>query len=391
MHRLINLGRRSGITDKNKYAILILWAFVNSFFLFKNGIVTTGEAEKYIGQANIFLNKGNVDTLNLWFYFVEIGLLAFCMKLNLSFAIVVGIQLFFNLLAVLYFYRTLAVLFSSSSIAFIGTLLLLFNQPYQEFNSFLQTESLFYSFTLMLSCFTIQIKKVYARNIVFIILLLAVISMTRPTGLLFIVPVFFYLFFVFARKMSNTKKASMLILFGAIFLLIINAAMKSGGEFDFILPFKDADIICGAPSSIQTAAVQNASSNNSLLGLLHYIANNFGEFTRLAWLKTIAFFGLYRSYYSKWHNIYLIAFFYSLHIMAISASGYWIKKNRYQFIYLLSIILATWLTVMLTCDDWHNRFYLSISPYIIMLSMGFLKMLLKKDSATSGFQPNYNR
>ena len=41
--------------------------------------------------------------------------------------------------------------------------------------------------------------------------------------------------------------------------------------------------------------------------------------------------------------------------------------------YLLTLILLTWMTVILTCDDWNHRVFLSISPYVILLATGFFK------------------
>jgi hypothetical protein len=364
--------------NKQPIIFFILWALVNSFFLLKNGIVTTGEAEKYIGQANLFIKTGHLSAANLSLYFTQIALLSFCIKLNVSFAIVVIVQLFFNLLATFCFYRTLLFIFNSPTVALTGTIILLANQPYQEFNTFLQTESLFFSFTLILTCYVISIEKLSFKNFIAIIFSLAVISITRPTGLLFIPPVFVYLFFIYFKKLSIIKKLSLLGAIGFLFLFILNKALASGGEFDFMLPFRDEDIICGLTSLTHSAQIQTSGNSNSIFGLLYYIMHNFSQFARLAWMKTIAFFGLYRSYYSRWHNIYLIIYFYSINIMAIAGISFWVRNHLYKLFYFLSMIFITWLTVMLTCDDWHNRFYLSISPYLIILSLGFIKKLWRK-------------
>jgi hypothetical protein len=364
--------------NKNKALIFILWAFINTFFLIKNGIVTTGEAEKYIGQSNLFIQTGHLSSSSLWLYFTQIALLSFCIKLHLSFVLVLIVQLVFNLVATFCFYRTLQLIFNSTIITLAGTIVLLLNQPYQEFNTFLQTESLFYSFSLILSCYVINIEKISFRNFFTIIFSLAIVSITRPTGLLFIPPVFIYLFFVFFKSISALKKITLLGLISLLFFFILNKALGSGGEFDFMLPFRDEDIICGLPSLTHSTSIKTSGDSNSVFGLLYYILQNFSQFIRLAWFKTIAFFGLYRSYFSKWHNIYLIIYFYSINIMAIASIAYWLKNHLYKAFYFLSVIFITWLTVILTCDDWHNRFYLSISPYMIILSMGFIKKFTRK-------------
>jgi hypothetical protein len=357
--------------------IFFIWAFINIFLCTKNGMVTSGEAEKYIGQAKVFLQTGNLSSPNLWFYFIEIGLIATCLKLHCSLVLVVGMHLLFNFIATIYFYKIIGTIFNSRLIAMTGTLMLLFNLPYQEFNSFLQTESLFYSFTLILSCYMLTLHELSAKKLITVIFLLSLIATTRPTGLLFLPPAFLYLFFIHFKKTGILKKTGLFFTFSVVFLFVINKAMASGGEFDFMMPFKDEDIICGYATLAHTAAITMPGNGNSLSGLVFYIIHNFGQFIRLAGLKTIAFFGLYRSYYSPFHNAYLMIYFYSVHIMVIASLSFWIKNHFHRLIYLLSIIIITLLTVILTCDDWHNRFYLSISPYLILIGMGMVKGLIK--------------
>jgi len=338
----------------------------------------TGEAEKYIGQANLFIKTGNLSAPSLWMYFTQITLLSFCIKLHLSFAIAIAVQFFFNFLATWYFHRTLYLVFNSSIIALVGVLLLLLNQSYQEFNVSLQTESLFYSFTLIASCYIITIEKLSFKNISGMIFLLALISLTRPTGLLFIPPALIYLFFIYLKQFNAMKKLAILSLVGIAFLFLLNQALGSGGELDFMLPFRDERIICGVPTLPGFLAIKTTSNGNSLWGLLYYITHNFSQFIRLAFLRTLAFFGLWRNYFGIMHNVFLVIYFYSIHMLAILSLPYWANKNAYRLLYFLALIFLTWLTVILTCDDWHNRFYLSISPYIIFLSLGFASMRIKK-------------
>jgi hypothetical protein len=139
-------------TDLQRILIFLLWAVVNGLLIAKNGIVTTGESVKYIDQAILFVQTGRLSSSNFRLYFTEIGLISLCIKLKLGFIFVVLLQLFFSLFSTFCLYNTLLYLFKAKNIAFTGTAILLLNLPYQEFNTFLQTESLFYSFTLIL-CF----------------------------------------------------------------------------------------------------------------------------------------------------------------------------------------------------------------------------------------------
>src|SRR5260370_8363950 len=93
--------------------ILILWAFINAFFLWKDGIVTTGEAEKYIYQAQFYVNTGHLSTSNFWLYFVPLSLISLFLKFHLGFGWIIALQLFLNLAPTLYFFRPPLFFFAS--------------------------------------------------------------------------------------------------------------------------------------------------------------------------------------------------------------------------------------------------------------------------------------
>ena len=357
-----DIGKPQGV-------LFLLWILLNAFFFLHRGIYLEGESAKYIYQGQHLLDTGAPESANFWLYSVQIALVACCLKLHLSFYPIIVIQLLFNGIATAFFYKTLEFLFAKKRIAVVGTLLLLGNYFYQEFNTFLYTESLFYSFTLLLSCYLLHIQHPTIKRSAIVIGMLAIICITRPTGLLYIPPVLLYFFFVFFRKLSPPKKLALFTLLGIAFLLLLDTALGSGGELDLMLPFRDENIICGVPTLSSPTDTGNPTNHNSLLGLLQYILHHFPQFLRLALLKTRAFFGLYRDYYSTGHNLYLMAYFYPLFLLALISIGWWRKNQPYPFFYFISIIGLTWLTVILTCDDWHNRFYLDISPFLIILAM----------------------
>src|SRR5262249_19332135 len=153
--------------------------------------------------------------------------------------------------------------------------------PYQEFNSFLYTESFFYSFTLILSCHLIRMRTISARNLLPVIGLLILICITRPSGLLFLPPVFLYLFLMFFQRLPVLKKLALFSLLGLGFLLFLDKALGSGGELDFMLPFRDERIICGVPTLPGFLPIQTAARGNSLYGLFFYVVHNPLQFVRM--------------------------------------------------------------------------------------------------------------
>jgi hypothetical protein len=207
------------------------------------------------------------------------------------------------------------------------------------------------------------------------VLSLALICITRPTGLLCIPATFLYLFFGHFKVISTKLKLLITAAITLIFLFVLNAALGIGGGFDFMLPYLDEHIICGVPTLHHPENVKTAPNGNSIYGLLYYISHNFGQFIRLALLRSKAFFGLMRDYFNVRHNIFLALFFYPFYVLTILSVKWWLKNNLYQFLYLSGLVILTWSTTMLTCDDWHNRWFLSISTWLIFLSLPALNKL----------------
>lgn len=348
--------------------LLAVWAFIQGVFIFHHGIITTGEAEKYIGEAHTFLTTGTLSAHKYWLYFIQIGLLVIAFKTGLGYSFVLIVQLLFSALATYSFYRLIGRFFPSQT-AMVGTMLLLLNYPFQELNVYLQTESIFYSFTILFSTYLLQLSKLTLLRFTAIVAALVILCITRPTGILFVPVTFIYLFFVFLKKMDTKLKIAITIGAALIFIWVLNGVLGSGDDLDFMLPYREEHIICGLPTLHQPASIDTTNNGNSLYGMAYYITHNFGQFARLALLKFKSFFVLIRPYYSTGHNMLLAVYFYPLYAFALLGINSWRHRHTYQLVYLAGLILITLGTTLLTCDDWHNRWLLSISPWIILLGL----------------------
>jgi hypothetical protein len=359
----------------NLYILLIVWAIVHFIFIYHHGIISAGEAGKYISEAHTFLNTGTVSATNFWFYFTQIFLLAIAFKWGLGFIFVLIIQLIFSAWATYAFYRLAASLFSIQT-AFIGTLLFLLNYPLHEFTVYLQTESLFHSFTIIFTAYLLRLSKLNLIHIITIAFSTILICITRPTGLFFVPAIVLYLFFGFFKAINPWSKVGIVAAAGIVFLWLMNAVIGSKGEWDFMLPYRDEQIICGAPTLDHNVDIKTYPDGDSIYGLFYYIVYNFEQFSRMAFLKSKAFFGLLRSHYSTSHNIFLVAFFYPIYAAALLSLKWWVKNNGYRLLYFSTLLLMTWGTTLLTCDDWHNRWFLSISPWVILTGLPAITKLL---------------
>ena len=355
----------------------IIWLIIQAAFLLSHGIALNGEPSKYINEANHFLNTGSLSSSNFRLYFVEILLIALAIKSTVGYGLVIAVHLIVNLGATLMIYTFVSKVFSEKT-GFFCAILFLLNIPLQEFNVYLQTESLFYSFTILFSLYLLSIQNFTYKHAIFILLSIALLSITRPTGLLIIPPTFLYLFVRFNRSRYKKLQLSIASVLFIGFLFLLNNALGSGGEFDFMLPYQYEHIICGLPTIDQPAVIKTTSNSNSLYGIVYYVANNMGQFIKLACLKTVAFLGLFRPYYSNAHNILLAVLFYPLYIAAIPGCKWWYTNRPYMLLFLTGMIVVTWSSVMITCDDWHNRFFLSISFYVLILGLPAIHNLIKR-------------
>lgn len=355
-------------TTTQRNTIMLLWLAVQLLLFWRNGIFTQLESTKYINEAHFFLENGKVSTPNFYLYFSEILLIATAIKLNTGFILIVFIQWIFNFIATLMLYNLGRQFLKNDLLAFAATIVFLFNIPYQIYNSFLYTESLFYSFTIIYSCMLLRLQKLSTASVIAILISLAILSITRPTGILFFGATAIYIFFRFMRHWKLWQKAILLLAATLFFLIILNILLQSGGELNFMLPFIKENIICGV-NTTDRANIDIREGDNSLYGLMFYITHNPTHFIRFAFYKTQAFFGMLRSYYSLSHNLIIAVFFYPFYVLALlGIRKKWQSENQ-TVLYFLSVIFLFWLTSALTCDDWHNRFILTVFPFIFLLGM----------------------
>ncbi|MEO6455959.1 MAG: hypothetical protein ABIN97_17895 [Ginsengibacter sp.] len=356
-----------------KMILLVLWIIIQGFLLWQNGVVTTEEAEKYISEAEYFLKTGNFSRNSFWLYSTQIFLIAATIKLQLSYTVVIIVQLLLNLYATLMFFKLAQFFLKNSILSFLVTFFFIINIPYQAYNSFLFTESIFYSLTVIYSSFLLRLNKLTINNLIIIIVFLALISITRPTGILFFGATAFYIFFRFLSNINLWKKLAIICSALIIFFATLNSMLQIGGSLNFMISFKMEYIVCGVNTTSENVEIKTLENGNSLRGILYYFFNNGKQFFRLSILKTISFFGLVRNYYSPFHNILLVIFFYPFYLLSLVGAWKMFRRKEQTFFYMAAIIVLFWITVLLTCDDWHNRFVLPILPFIFLMGLSVFK------------------
>lgn len=207
------------------------------------------------------------------------------------------------------------------------------------------------------------------RNIVLILLFLLILYLTRPTGLFFIPSTFLFLTIKFYSKQAVRIIAASACIALIFFYFLFNFSLGSGGEFNFLLPYLNESIICGVPTIHEPHNISIPVEKNSIAGLFYIITHHFRLFFKLAIQRLAAFFGIYRPYYSTFHNIFASAYFYFTYLVIIIQLRNLFRQNKAEVWFLISNIGLMALTVMLSCDEWGNRFILSVLPFFLLLAI----------------------
>jgi 4-amino-4-deoxy-L-arabinose transferase-like glycosyltransferase len=357
------------IPPRFHFAVLSgLWLLMQVFCYRQFGIVTDFEAAKYIEQAHTLLQTGMYSSSNFIFYSTQILLLAACIKYNFSFVVIVLAQIFFSGLSVLCFYR-LATLLSNPNIAFFSTAFFLIFFYYHLYNVYLFTESLFFSYSIFYTYFLFTHFQLKFRHILILFLSLTVLYLTRPTGLFFLPATLLFILLKFFSKVRKAVIASVIVTACVLFYFLLNLALGSGGEYNFLLPYLQEMVICGVPTITTAHDIHIPLEKNSIGGLVYFTTHNFNLFFQLALKRLVAFLGIYRPYYSILHNVFAQLYFYLIYFVILIRIQHVIKQNKPEIWFLSALICLTTLTVMISCDEWHNRFILAILPFFLLVAV----------------------
>ena len=345
-------------------------------------MVTSLEAVKYIDQANVFLATGRYSSDNFLFYSVQIMLIACCLKFHISYFFIVVLQILINGVSVACFFSLTKRLSNNTMLPFASTLYFLLFAYYHLFNTYLFTESLFFSFSVIYTWFLFTREKFTLKNSLLILLFLALLYLTRPTGIFFIPATFLFVWLKHYAKSAVRLFVWSLPVAMVAFYFLFNYSIGSGGEFNFLSPYLNETIICGVSTISSAHRFTVPGNQNSIDGLLYIVTHHFPLFLRLGMQRLVAFFGIYRPYYSAFHNVIATSYFYVMYLIILAGCRSLFKSNKAEAWFLLCNIGQMAVTVMLSCDEWSNRFILAVMPFFLTLSVISINRYLPKSNAT---------
>ncbi|HZH66547.1 MAG TPA: hypothetical protein VEY10_16775 [Flavisolibacter sp.] len=360
------------------FILLIAYIGLQILLLYQFGIVTHFEAAKYIDQAHNLILREQYTSNNFFFYSTQILLIAVCIKLKIGFWFIVLLQIIANAFSLFLFHQLVKSITGRRFIAFGATLFFLGMFYYQLYNVHLFTESLFFSFSIFFAFYLFNLKKVNPISLLVTVMSLTILLFTRPTGVLFIPSTILFFIIRFGKKRALPFFVLSAVGGLTLFYFLLNAALNSGGEFDFLLPYIQEHVICGVPTVQRPHHITMPVNKNSVEGLWHLMLNNSDLFFSLIKKRFLAFWGVTRPFFSFGHNVFIAFYFYSLYILIFLGLKRMFTHYVAETVFMLTYIFFIMLTVLLSCDEWHNRFIFSILPFLLLLAAGVFAR--KKDT-----------
>lgn len=364
--------------------IALIWFLIQFLIFTKYGIVTELEAKKYVDAGKYLLVNGSFPEKKYIFYALTPLLIAFNLKIGFGIIGSVLMQLFLNFLSTILFYKICLQLTKNILSALIVTILLICLVPYQIWNVYLYTESIFFSciiifLYLLLKYFSYT--KFNAKKIKLIILLpisFVAILAARPFGVLFI-PALILMMVIQAKKRFMPLAILFIIAASYIMYVSLNRAFSGSVDWNAMVSNINGHIICDIRDDRYASDnLLLLTSGNPVDQLLYYVVNNPKHFIILSAERMFAFFNITRSYYSFWNNCYL-----TLSMIIVYGSMLLGLKTFYKVLYpfrlfiLLSIGIYT-LATTLQCDDYHSRFIMALYPFFLIIGSFGIKHLIEE-------------
>ncbi|RZK11206.1 MAG: hypothetical protein EOO46_07580 [Flavobacterium sp.] len=353
-------------TTRKEYLIIsLLWLFFQTLWYFYLGVEFGLESLKYIREAQYFIEHHHFSQSRYLFYGTTIFIIAFANTLHLGLYGALLIIMAINLACYIFFFKALKGFFENNIPAFLVVVLLMSFWPYQSWSLYLFTECMFFSMVLLLFGYLLKMKgkaltSQVSLTMAFILFLLII---SRPLGILFVLPTLLFLFF----KLSRRQRFYFLVS-GGIFLILLNFVMQvvftTTPDWNMTRALTEDSFICDMPRADAKSQLDLTNHPNQFYQLFYYVTHNFSHFTGLAITRLKYFFLMVRDYYSTFHNLYLIVYLVLFYGSLVIGGRRIIKAlpKGLNWFFASSIILFA-SAIALQCDDYHNRFFLTLTPF----------------------------
>lgn len=345
--------------------LLLIWGIIQTIF-FSKGVRTSVDSALYINDAYRILEGDLPVERNLWYagYSFFIAVVFICKG---SLQSVMIVQIFFSGIAACCMYFMTLKISTQKSAAWLSVFLYVGWIKIHEWNSFIYTESLFTSMSVISITLLIHCKKYWQYTLVAALLLFT--FFIRPAGFAFMVGLCFYFYFI-ARAtwpLSKTIRICIVAFFCFSCVFLLNEMLE---HYKLIESYAQVEIIypkitlgISKPSNLVIPDVNEPP----LIRLVIFMYHNPLYFLELCALKLLLFLGNVKPYYSIIHNTIIIFILYPLYYFAIKGFKI-ISEGNEAKLFIFGYVLAQTLSIALTTENWDGRFLIPILPFIFILS-----------------------
>ena len=215
-------------------------------------------------------------------------------------------------------------------------------------------------------------------------LLLLAVMISRPLGVLFIIPVLLFIFLRLPKRQRVYFYFPLLVGVG-IMALCMQVVFTTTPDVTMRRIFQEENIICGIPASTLHSNLVLSANTNPLYQLFFYITHNFSIFIQLAINRLRYFFFLVRDYYSTAHNAFVLScvtIIYGIILVRIKRITGVLSRSLLAFIFSAVFLFA--IAIAFLCDDYHSRFFLTLMPLFILLMVAGISAINRGEDPGAG-------
>ena len=355
---LLSLKQRI-INNKVNILLMLVWALFQILLYLNSNIVTINEAEKYINGANdiVYNNRFPFCYISYGSYVLFLALL---FKLGFNYFGVYLVQLALNLVATIAFFKIVKTITGHPRTAYIAISIFILSYHLQQWNTHLFTESFMVSMLMIFWYVFLYFNLKKVSGIICLSILFIILLFSRPTAILFLPGILIYWI---VRNKTIVKEAIKLkwIILSAFVLFILFCCFiqfeKRVLFSDLFISLQQGQTICG--TNYYQEHFISIEQHNAFL-------QNLTIFCKVSCKKLLLFYGVIRPFYSRSHNLILMAYYpiYPLALMGLIRN----KINREHHYMMLTFILLINVLLIITCDSWEGRFIVPILPFIIVFA-----------------------
>ncbi len=343
---------------------LLLWAFVQAALLLRLGAQLSIDSDLYISDANNLLNGIIPEGKSIWYISYSSFLACIFFFGGGPFAVVI-IQVLLSGVAAWCLYLLVIEIGEDKYVALLTVLLYVAWIKIHEWNTILYTESLFTSCSII--SFTCLMRSKKSWHFMLTLLTLLFTFFIRPTGMAFLIGLFFY-FLLFMHGKMNKKLIGLVCLSAFGVILFLMSMMLDG--VNLISSYSKAEVIYPDISlGLEPPTVIGIPNEKhpTIIRLVEFAFYNPVYFSKLFILKLSLFFGNVKPYFSPIHNSVIVLVLYPLYWFASKGFIYF-KKQRKEKYFIAGYVVSQASIVALTTENWDGRFLIPLLPFIFLLS-----------------------